>query len=131
MDFSATVAKGIGSITNASSDNPTRSDIHLTAGSVLFSDGLANTSTSGQMLTNAGVEALTPIDSTEQYWRPSYVVDLLLPGGGGVSQLDADVLHEVLHNIGFRDSQIQTGLGLPTTTDTTNISTWLHDNCIH
>ena len=94
MDFSEDCWNKLGSVMNEQSDNPTKTDLHLTAGSVLFFDGLAHDETSGSFLTDAALEALSPRGLAEQYWRPSYVTNLFLPGAGGMQQLEADVLHE-------------------------------------
>src|SRR4029077_18175084 len=67
--------------------------------------------------------ALTP--GTQQYWRPG-VTD-----GMSDARLDGIVLHELLHNLGFSDVDIQLSLGGPgmVSNVTDNISQRLTNDC--
>ena len=107
MTFSEDCWKGVGSITNSRGGGPSQAQLHALAGRLQFYDGFTDTRTSGTFLTDQGAQAISPYRSTSQYWRPSYVTGLFQPGYGGATQLEADVLHEMLHNFGYTDGQVQ------------------------
>jgi len=69
--------------------------------------------------------ALTPWDSSVQYWRPGYEV------GKSDAEVAGAVMHELLHNMGFSDHDIQMGLfGLGGVSDITdNITQKLKTDC--
>jgi RHS repeat-associated protein len=130
FQFSENCWKGIGSITSGrTADNPTRQEIRDMAARVKFHNGVSDPRTANDFRTRP-YQALTfRIDpnhhTDEQFWRPSYVL------GVSTQQLKADMLHEILHNIGFGDGEIQAAFyGFPFPDDTTNISRWLLDNCV-
>jgi len=71
--------------------------------------------------------ALTPLPGSQLsgdiLFRPGYVNSL------STGQAAAFLMHEVLHDLGGIDAQIQKALGLPSGGGTDNISTKFFDDC--
>jgi hypothetical protein len=66
------------------------------------------------------------LDSSIQYWDPAASTYLLS------AKMEAGVFHELLHNIGFSDLEIQTGLNIQQDArNTTDITDKIEQVCFH
>ena len=130
MDFSGDCGSGISRIMSTkTSDNPTAGELIQLAGSVQFHDGVHDPRTAADFAARPYQAITFVIDpdhhTNDQYWRSTWVL------GRSAGELQADVLHELLHNSGFQDGEIQMAFfGEINAADTTNISKWLFDHCV-
>lgn len=67
--------------------------------------------------------AQTPVPGTVQFWRPGYEI------GKDPSEVRGAVLHELLHSIGFSDTDVQLGLKISVQDKTDNITQTLQEKC--
>lgn len=90
-------------------------------------------------LTNT-VDTVTPSYPFKSFWRPSYTPPApgqifgigIDPSNNGVNiSNESNFFHEALHGMtGLYDDQIQSTLGIPVSSDTSNISLYIRDNVL-
>ena len=78
-----------------------------------------------------GQYACSLINSNVEYWMPGSASWTFADGSGGYvpSRMDGMLMHELLHNLGATDGQIQTALFGKTDPLTDNISQQLTKDC--
>ncbi|MBY0505370.1 MAG: hypothetical protein K2X03_15760 [Bryobacteraceae bacterium] len=76
-----------------------------------------------QML-NLATYAVAAVGFPEIWWRPGSTVK-----PSSLKWLLGALLHELLHNVGFSDNELQDSFGLPRSDNTDNISDFLQQNC--
>ena len=134
MTFSDACNKAFYSIIDSHSDGPTKDAFYSAAGAVVFKDGTATSdsiygaSVMDIFATHPDTYALAPIPaaagtSPVVYWRPGY------EQGKSEAELQGAIMHELLHNLGFSDKELQIGLGLDTSARTDNITQELSKDC--
>jgi len=123
----------LSSILNRRSDNLTRAELTAAARRVRFENGLTTadvvvgTTIRPLFEEEPGRYATAVIDGSVVYWRPGATSE---KRGSDPAWMYAAVLHELLHNLGFWDDDIQKALGLPLDPlDTENISRALATRC--
>jgi hypothetical protein len=113
-------------IIDVNSNNPTKAGLTGAANAVTFSNGLTTSNIVVQQAFNDPTTyAQSLIPGNEIFWRPN-----VLGQNRQLNWLFGAVLHELLHNLGFFDPQIQAGLGVAIDPlDTDNISRALAEKC--
>jgi RHS repeat-associated protein len=82
----------------------------------------------------SGQYALTIGNTNLEYWMPGSTSWMMPDGNGGFApmtsnRLDGMLMHELFHNLGPTDTQLQNALGLANTPITDNISQQLTKDC--
>ncbi len=138
--------KDLQAIQQAGSGNDSTDSITSAAGSVSFQNAFApvNQSITYNNVTydspaaffnaNPSAFAFTFIGSSYQLWTFAGILDPTNISNFGLaspSLMDGRVLHEILHSLGFTDSQVENGLGLPVGPNTDAIGQDLAQDCFH
>jgi hypothetical protein len=90
----------------------------------VFTGPISQVFTPGNPNYQSGVDALTPNGTNTEYWATGFA------NGANASYLAGSLMHEILHNLGFGDTQIQSSIpGLTVSPYTSNISDKLATDC--
>ena len=90
----------------------------------VFTGPVSQVFTPGNPNYQSGVKALTQTGTNTEYWAPNF------SNGLNASYIAGSLMHEIIHNLGFGDTQIQSSIpGLTVSPYTSNISDKLATDC--